>query len=186
MHSRTIPVFFLALALAVPLLAQETDTAVTNVPSETSGIGDENIPDSIRNNRYFLESLRYANLARLAMTEADYDAVGEYSAEAVRWAELSDNYVRAFLESRKPGLPAQYTVRTWKGERDCFWNIAGSPWAYNNPRRWRTLYDANKDKLPDPKNPDWLEPGIVLDIPSIKGESRRGIWSETKKYETFK
>ncbi|MDR0638212.1 MAG: hypothetical protein LBG27_04800 [Spirochaetaceae bacterium] len=185
MNSRTITVFLLVLAGTVPLFAQETG-ATANAPSEISETSDENIPDSIRNNRYFRESLRYANLARLAMAEADYDAVEGYSAEAVKWAELSDNYVRAFLESRKPGLPAQYTVRTWKRERDCLWNIAGKPWVYNNPRRWQILYEANKDKLPDPKNPNWLEPGIVLDIPSIKGESRRGMWSETKKYEVFK
>jgi hypothetical protein len=186
MNSYKIPVFFLMLTVTAPLFAQETGVAATGTPSGTTGVIDESVPDSIRNNRYFRESLRYANLARLAMTEADYDAVEEYSAEAVKWAELSDNYVRAFLENRKPGLPAQYTVRTWKEERDCLWNIAGKPWVYNNPRQWRILYDANKDKLPDPTNPNWLEPGIVLDIPSIKGESRRGMWSEAKQYETFK
>jgi nucleoid-associated protein YgaU len=193
MQRRIITVFFLALAL--PLCAQETETAGSSAASETNetnetsatpGINDENIPDSIRNNRYFRESLRYGNLARLAMSEADYDAVEEYAAEAVKWAERSDQYVRAFLESRKPGLPAQYTVRTWKGERDCLWNIAGQPWVYNNPRRWRILYEANKDKFPDPANPNWLEPGIVLDIPSIKGESRRGMWSAARQYETFR
>ena len=30
-------------------------------------------------------------------------------------------------------LPAQYTVRTWESVRDCLWNIAGRPWAYNDP-----------------------------------------------------
>jgi hypothetical protein len=187
MKNGSIKVFLVVVAVTSPLFAQETASgaARTSAPSETSKIIDEDIPDSIRNNRYFLESLRYANLARLAMAEGGYDAVEEYSAEAVKWAELSDIYVRAFLESRNPGLPAQYTVRTWKEDRDCLWNIAGMPWVYNNPRRWRILYDANKDKLPDPKNPNWLEPGIILDIPSIKGESRRGMWSASKKYETF-
>jgi nucleoid-associated protein YgaU len=175
---RKLTILALVFAAAFPLFAQE--------PDRMDGAGDETVPDSIRNNRYFLESLRYASLARLAMTEGDYDTVEEYSNEAIRWAVLSDEYVRAFLASRKPGLPAQYTVRTWKGEKDCLWNIAGKPWAYNNPYRWRVLYDANKDKFPDPKNPNWLEPGIVLDIPSIKGESRRGMWSQDKTYETFK
>ncbi|MDR1469317.1 MAG: hypothetical protein LBT00_08490 [Spirochaetaceae bacterium] len=184
MNSCKITLFFLILAVTAPLFAHET--GASNTPSGITETIDENIPDSVRNNRYFLESLRYANLARLALAEGGYDDVEEYSAEAVKWAERSDAYVRAFLESRKPGLPAQYPVRTWKEERDCLWNIAGKPWVYNNPRRWRILYDANKDKLPDLKNPNWLEPGIVLDIPSIKGESRRGMWSETKKYETFK
>jgi nucleoid-associated protein YgaU len=165
----------LALALLTPLFAQ------TAAPAPDG----EDIPNAIRNNRYYLESLRYTNLARLAMLEGDYDAVEENSREAIKWAEDSDAYVRAFLENRKPALPAQYTVRTWKGERDCLWIIAGQAWVYNDPYKWRLLYNANKDKLPDPQNPNWLEPGIVLDIPSIKGETRRGIWAENKQYPSF-
>jgi nucleoid-associated protein YgaU len=174
MNTKKIITLLLALMILTPLFAQ------------TAAPDSEDIPDSIRNNRYYLESLRYANLARLAMTEGDYDAVGEHSAEAIAWAERSDAYVRAFLENRRPALPAQYTVRTWKNERDCLWNIAAKPWSYNDPHKWRLLYDANKNKFPDPQNPNWLEPGIVLDIPSIKGEIRRGLWTETRQYGTFK
>jgi nucleoid-associated protein YgaU len=164
----------LACMALSPLLAEELDAAA-----------DESIPQTIRNNRYFLESLRQANLARLAMDEGEYDAVEEYSKEAVRYALLSDEYVRAFLENRKPLLPARYVVRTWKGEKDCLWNIAASSWAYNDPFKWRILYEANKEKLPDPKNPNWLEPGITLDIPPLKGETRRGVWAENKRYAAF-
>jgi nucleoid-associated protein YgaU len=174
MNINKIITLLLTLVIISPLFAQTASTE------------DEEIPDSIRNNRYFLESLRYTNLARLAMSEGDYAAVEENSSEAIKWAESSDAYVRAFLENRKPVLPAQYTVRTWNGERDCLWNIAGKPWSYNDPYKWRLIYNANKDKLPDPKNPNWLEPGIVLDLPAIKGEIRRGIWTENKQYPTFK
>jgi hypothetical protein len=167
----------LAFAVLPSLFAQTADPA--------GDATSENIPNSIRNNRYYLESLRYANLARLAMLEGDYDVVQGHSDEAIRLAELSDEYVRAFLQNRKPVLPAQYMVRTWGGERDCLWNIAGESWSYNDPYKWRLLYEANKEKLPDPKNPNWLEPGIVLDIPSISGETRRGVWTETGKYPTF-
>lgn len=61
----------------------------------------------------------------------------------------------------------QYTVRTWAVEKDCLWNIAGYDWIYGDPWKWRLLYDANKSKLPDPNNPDWVEPGLVLDIPLL-------------------
>ena len=67
-------------------------------------------------------------------------------------------------------LPATYTVLS----NDSLWSIAGL--VYGNPRQWTALYNANKSKLPDPNNPDILKPGIVLDIPSIKGEVRQGAW----------
>ncbi|MCL2440117.1 MAG: LysM peptidoglycan-binding domain-containing protein [Treponema sp.] len=59
----------------------------------------------------------------------------------------------------------QYTVRTWRVERDCLWNIAGYSWVYGDPWRWRELYEANKSRMPDPNNPDLIHPGMVLDIP---------------------
>jgi nucleoid-associated protein YgaU len=99
------------------------------------------------------------------------------------WAEAIDSAIKsieilAALETgRSPSsLPSQYTVRTWASVRDCLWNIAGYSWAYGDPERWRVLYEANKAKLPNPDNPDLIEPGMVLDIPSIRGETRRGMW----------
>jgi nucleoid-associated protein YgaU len=86
-----------------------------------------------------------------------------------------------------PGvLPATYTVRHWSVSKDCFWNIAGQPWAYGNPYLWTALYNANKSKLPDPDNPNVIEPGTVLDIPSIKGEVRQGEWESGKVYEPLR
>jgi nucleoid-associated protein YgaU len=81
-----------------------------------------------------------------------------------------------------PPLPARYTVRSWLTVRDCFWNIAARSWVYGDPRQWRVLYNANKSKLPDPNNPNLVEPGTVLDIPSIKGEVRQGEWSSDTTY----
>jgi tetratricopeptide (TPR) repeat protein len=80
-------------------------------------------------------------------------------------------------------LPKQYTVRTWAAEKDCLWNIAGYPWVYGNPGKWTELYEANKSKLPDPNNPNLIEPGMVLDIPSIKGEVRQGMWDSSLIYQ---
>ncbi|MDR2181769.1 MAG: LysM peptidoglycan-binding domain-containing protein [Treponema sp.] len=73
-------------------------------------------------------------------------------------------------------LPAQYTVRQWRSTGDCFWNIAGWSWVYGDSYEWRRLYEANKDKLPDPENPNLIEPGMILDIPSLQGEVRSGMW----------
>ena len=83
-------------------------------------------------------------------------------------------------------LPATYTVRPWNVSKDCFWNIAGFPWVYGNPRQWRVLYNANKSKLENPNNPNKLEPGTVLDIPSIKGELREGAWESGRSYEPLR
>jgi predicted RNA-binding protein with PUA-like domain len=80
-------------------------------------------------------------------------------------------------------LPAQYLVRTWQAVRDCLWNIAGYPWVYNDPTLWRRIYDANRSKLPNIDNPDFILPAVILDIPSIRGEQREGIWDEDRVYE---
>jgi len=228
------------------------------------------VPASIRNNKYFVESVRLTNLAQKAFDDGDYDASTQYSEEAVRFAYLSDDFVRlqlkiretdnaiaaarkrldyaasvnaatrypaeyslsqtAFAEARSlraaekwddaiaaanrvlsilafitgepprqaasapaqvtapppTQLPAQYTVRLWSSFKDCLWNIAGRPWVYNDPYQWRRIYDANKSKMPQPDNPDLIEPGMVLDIPSIRGEVRQGMWDANKIYPVIK
>lgn len=88
-------------------------------------------------------------------------------------------------ESEFTSLPSQYTIRTFRGEKDCLWNIAKNPAVYNDPFKWDILYEANKNKLPDPNNPNWVEPGIVLDIPSLKGESRSGMYDPTAVYKNL-
>lgn len=79
-------------------------------------------------------------------------------------------------------LPKYYVVRTWKGDRDCFWNIAGRTYVFGDVWQWKKLYEANKDKLEDPENPNIVEPGTVLEIPSLNGEVRQGTYDPTKKY----
>ena len=225
-------------------------------------VDDSEVPRSIRNNRYFIESVRLTNLAQLSYEEGDYDTSTRYSEEAIRYAQLSDEYVRlqlkiketddaiaaarrrldyaasinaasrfpaeygraqaAFDEARSlraaeswdpaidaanrvlvalayidneqgadrtaegpTSLPSQYTVRPWSVSKDCFWNIAGYPWVYNDPWKWKLLYDANKSKMPEPDNPDLINPNMVLDIPSIRGESRQGMWEAGKTYPSL-
>jgi hypothetical protein len=228
------------------------------------------IPKSLRNNRYYTESLRLSNLARLSYDAGDYDASTGYAEESIRYARLSDEYIALQLKIREtnnaiaaakkrldwavssgasaefpneysearghydtarafraaeewdpaiesankvilllanvhgpapaalpppppappapppppeiPALPAQYAVRSWNVYRDWFWNIAGRPWVYGDPRKWRLLYEANRDKLPAPGNPDLILPGMVLDIPSLQGEARQGMWDEKTEY----
>ena len=220
---------------------------------------DTEIPIGIRNNKYFLESIKFADLAQKSYDDGDYDTSSQYSDEAVRYAYLSDEYVRLQLKiketddaiaaarsrldyadsvnaaSRYPneykqaqghfsdarslrsaeswdpaiaaanrvllalaniggaptvvsdgtGLPAQYKVRPWSVSKDCFWNIAGRSWVYNDPFKWKILYEANKSKLPEPNNPDLIHPDMILDIPAIKGESRQGMWESNKSYPSL-
>jgi nucleoid-associated protein YgaU len=75
-------------------------------------------------------------------------------------------------------LPAYYKVRLIQSKRDCLWRIAGYDFVYGDSYKWTKLYEANKDTLPQPDNPDLIEPGIVLEIPSLAGETRSGIWEE--------
>jgi Skp family chaperone for outer membrane proteins len=212
---------------------------------------DSEIPDTIRNNRFYLESLRLTEQAQAAYDEGDYDISSEYAREAIRYAELSDEYVElhlkikeandaiaaaekriewaassglakqypdeyeeaqsgyesslsaraeenwdgaldsaykvinvlAFIQSPdSEALPARYTVRAWAVSNDCLWNIAGRPWAYGDPFKWRLIYDANKSKFPQPDNPNLIEPGMVLDIPSSRDEVREGMWDSSRTY----
>jgi nucleoid-associated protein YgaU len=155
-------------------------------------------------NDYLEESRRLKKLAEEAFSEADYDKSAMLADEAAFLAIDAANAAARLLQgpgstpigvisppaaasAASPGaLPATYTVRPWAVSKDCFWNIAGFPWVYGDPHQWRLLYNANKSKLPDPNNPDSLEPGTVLDIPSIKGELRQGAWDSGRTYEPIR
>jgi hypothetical protein len=207
------------------------------------------IPDTIRNNKYYLESVRLTKLAQETYEYGDYDASTGFAEEAIRFALLSDEFIASHVKFREAddaiaaakhrldwadsnnvarqypneyneskahyndslasrskeewdaaiasatrvieilafiggaaSYPAQYVVRNWSSEKDCLWNIAGYPWVYGEPERWRVLYDANKSKMPEPDNPNLVEPGMVLDIPSIRGETREGVWDSNRTY----
>jgi hypothetical protein len=229
--------------------------AFTVAAAASTDAGPEEIPHSIRNNQYYLESLRLTQLAQESYEEGDYDASTAYAEEAIRFARLSDDYVALQLKIKKTNdaiteakkalnrtvssgaaklypseyddaemyyntsltarsdeewdaafdaanrvfeilayiqpsdgkiLPAYYTVRTWPASGDCLWNIAGRPWAYNDPTKWRIIYDANKSRMPQSGNPDLINPGMTLEIPSIRDEERRGLWVEGIRYEPLR
>jgi len=226
-------VLVVSLLITVPVFAQ-FDTSTVN---------------SISNNDFYVESIRLTGLAQETFESGDYDASTSFAEEAIRYAQLSNEFIAdqligeagllldwansnnfaniypydynesrfyfetgviaqtsgdwemaivsaiksieilAMLEEGGSGiesgsgieggsgiLPGQYTVRTWAVFRDCLWNIAGYSWVYGDPEKWRVLYEANRSKMPEPNNPDLIEPGMVLEIPSISGEARQGMW----------
>lgn len=210
---------------------------------------DAGVPPGVLNNPYYKESLRYKALAEESFEYGDYDAAATYAAEALKNAQLSDEYIAlqltirsakdrlasakgrldwassigaektypkqyaeaqafygeaegAFTEERWEDslaasqrvidalasvqqlapLPARYTVRPWAQSKDCFWNISGYSFVYNDPTKWRLLYEKNRAKLRQPDNPNLIHPGLVLEIPSLYGEVRDGMWVSGRSY----
>ncbi|MDR0408888.1 MAG: LysM peptidoglycan-binding domain-containing protein [Spirochaetaceae bacterium] len=250
------------LAGAFPLSAQESEPS-QEISAPEQEVASENedtgaISYSLRRNKYFLESLRLRSLANLAIDEGEYEQSEHYSEEAVRYAQLSDDFIADQLRKRRatdaisaarehlawaeaaqaqkyypseyekasehfstataaqaeedwetalenallvgedlaavaapppegtipeglPEFPAKYTVRPWDQFGDCFWNI--SDWFYGDYYKWPQLYEANKEKLPDPDNPDLLEVGTVIDIPELDEHPRLGMWDSGKPFK---
>ncbi|MBN2651714.1 MAG: LysM peptidoglycan-binding domain-containing protein [Spirochaetales bacterium] len=76
--------------------------------------------------------------------------------------------------------PKYYVVQLNVNRRDCFWIIASYDFIYGDPTLWEKIYEANKDKLADPDNPDLIHPGTILEIPEIDGETREGTHNPEK------
>lgn len=117
----------------------------------------------------------YAN-AEASFNREDYEATVRYAQEAL----ASLDGVKELVP-----LPEYYVVRPWADTRDCYWNISGRPYVYNNPLLWENLYQENKDKMPQPNNPDLILPGMRMRIPSLTGEYRNGVYSPTKTYDPY-
>lgn len=124
---------------------------------------------------------------------ADYVSA-KATLDAAKKAFDSGDYATALAKATKASgmfaaipefapLPATYTVRLIPNRRDCLWRIAEYPFIYNNPLKWKVLYDANKSTFKDPSNPDLIFPGQILDVPSIAGEVRDGAWDPNKTYK---
>ena len=56
---------------------------------------------------------------------------------------------------------------------------------YNNPLQWYRIYQANRNILRDPDNPDLILPGQRLVIPSLNGEERSGEYNPDLEYITY-
>lgn len=114
--------------------------------------------------------------ALLAFEKEDYSAANLFAKEAL-------NYLAEIKEVTP--LPQYYVVKPWAETKDCYWNISGRPYVYNNPTLWENLYQANKDQMKDPSNPDLIYPGMKMEIPSITGEYREGVYDSKKSYDAY-
>ncbi|RLD17404.1 MAG: hypothetical protein DRI36_03900 [Caldiserica bacterium] len=97
--------------------------------------------------------------------EAKEKAIKAYNVASKLYDEIIE--ARKKLEEmakkeEKSKLPTTYTVGTWEKDRDCLWNISKKKYIYNDPWKWKRIYQANKNKI---KNPDLIYPGQVLKIP---------------------
>lgn len=82
-------------------------------------------------------------------------------------------------------LPRYYVVVSRPQNTDCYWNIAGMPAVYGNPFLWPKLWKANLEAMRDPENPDLIFPGMIVEIPSIDGETREGTYDPSVSYPSL-
>lgn len=110
-----------------------------------------------------------------------------YDKEDYASAEIYANKVLSELADVRDvtPLPKYYVVRPWEESKDCYWNISGRSYVYNNPLLWENLYQANKSKMPHPNDPNLIMPGMKMEIPSLTGEYREGVYNPNKKYEGY-
>ena len=132
--------------------------------------GDVNFPMAYSAGAKFLEN------GQVAFEKEDFVGASAYAIEAIQ--------AFSSIEEVTP-LPQFYIVRPWAENKDCYWNISGRSYVYNNPTLWENLYQANKSKMKDPANPDLIYPGMKMEIPSISGEYREGTYSPKAEYPTF-
>jgi len=113
------------------------------------------------------------NAAREHLDDAVADFDGQRYDEALESAQRCMDALGAVTET---SLPRFYVVRDWKDSKDCFWNISGKPFIFNNPHLWKELYEANRDKLPKPTNPNLIETGHGAGNPQpLRGTPRRHL-----------
>lgn len=132
--------------------------------------GDVNYPMAYSAGSKSLEN------GQLAFDNEDFVSASTYAIEAIQ----SFSSIKEVTP-----LPQYYIVRPWAETKDCYWNISGRSYVYNNPTLWENLYQANKTKMKDPANPDLIYPGMKMEIPSISGEYREGTYSPKAEYQTF-
>lgn len=82
-------------------------------------------------------------------------------------------------------LPQYYIVVRRVPLTDALWRIAGYSYIYNNPIFWDRIYQANRNILRDPENPNLILPGQRLVIPSLRGETRSEVYDPQREYVTF-
>jgi nucleoid-associated protein YgaU len=116
------------------------------------------------------------NSAQTSYASEDYKSAAEYAGQVV--AALDGVY-------EITPLPQFYIVRPWADTKDCYWNISGRPYIYNNPLLWENLYQKNKKAMPKAEDPNLILPGMKMEIPSLSGEYREGTYDPSKKYNAY-
>ncbi|MFO8064900.1 MAG: LysM peptidoglycan-binding domain-containing protein [Spirochaetota bacterium] len=127
---------------------------------------EEHFPDEFENAGEFYDE------AESLFSDEEYEESIQASRNVI--AALED--IRRVEKTQEDLKPRYYEVRLIPDRRDCFWRIAEYEFIYDDPWEWRRIYEANKDKLPDPDNPDLILPGTRLRIPSMEGEQRSGTY----------
>ena len=107
------------------------------------------------------------------------DANSKFNAKDYENSIADSQKVLELLSGIAPSTPsgalaATYKVKLNTQRRDCLWRIAGFDYIYGDSFKWKVIYDANKDIFPQKDNPNLIHPGMILKIPSIKGETRSG------------
>ena len=151
--------------VALQLVIRETDNAISSARFRLEWAARVRAPQQYPQ--------LYANAG-----SAFQSALAARERESWAQAKAFAQRVIEILEGVTPILPAQFLVRTWAATRDCLWNIAALPEIFGDPTRWPALYQANRGRMPQPGNPDLILPGMILDIPSLAGETRYGLMDE--------
>ncbi|MDD5929532.1 MAG: hypothetical protein PUC37_06955 [Spirochaetales bacterium] len=143
-----------------------------------------------KNQLAWAEKIDAPNIYPMAYTSAkDNLENAETAFDDEDWAKATE-YAKASLAAldgvkEVTPLPEFYIVRPWAETKDCYWNISGRPYVYNNPLLWENLYQANKSEMPKPEDPNLIHPGMKMKIPSLTGEYRSGTYDPKKSYETY-
>lgn len=126
-------------------------------------------------------------MAYSASEQAYANAQESYSGEDFISAENYAKQAIAALEGVREvtPLPQYYIVRPWAETKDCYWNISGRKYVYNNPLLWENLYQKNKENMPRPNDPNLILPGMKMEIPSLTGEYREGTYNPKKEYDAY-
>ena len=147
--------------------------------------------DAINNNDYTLanDKMQQANLAMNAIEERGPldgqvipgDAGGNLTGQIIDAATGQE----VNTEGKVTVLPQYYVVVRRVPLTDALWRIAGYSYIYSNPIEWYRIYEANRNILRDPDNPDLILPGQRLIIPSLNGEERSGEYNPDLEYLTY-
>lgn len=134
--------------------SNEVDGAKEMVKTAKSQYESGQYPESIQSSD---EAKRLATIA-LSIIEKSGDR-SKVSSTGKTTSKSSDKTVQGVDEGN--GEYDVYVVRYFKSSiKDCLWLIAGK--YYKNPRQWKKIYNANRDRI---KNPDFIRPGWKLKVP---------------------